>query len=232
MEATTFNVVDLVVLAIIGLSIFVGVVRGVTREVLGIAAWIGAFVTVFYGLPFLRPIGRKYIENHTMADGVIAILLFILSLGVFILISRTISTRIKISILGGIDRSLGLVFGFLRGILVVCLLYIAINFFFPPDEIPDVFKTAKSTSYLELGANELKRLVPKYYLPQDISKKNINPLDAADLLEHTIPTLEETVKNLSTLKPTSPKKPETEYSEKDKQDLNKLIEENETTTQR
>lgn len=230
---STFNWIDISVIAIIGLSILIGILRGATREVLGIAAWIGAFATVFYGLPFLRPIARQYIESHLIADLVIAIPLFILSLAVLILISRTIASKIKISILGGIDRSLGLIFGLLRGVILVCLLYIAMGFFYPPEKIPDALKVAKSTPYLAQGALELKRFVPKdYEFPTDISGKTIKPLDAKDLIEQNLPSLEETVKNLSTLKPTSPKKPEPQYDPKEKQELDKLIEKNDTETQK
>jgi len=232
MEPSTFNMTDIVVIAIIAISILIGILRGATREVLGITAWIGAFATVFYGLPLLRPLGRHYIENHMVADTVVAVLLFILSLAVFILISRTISSRIKVSILGGLDRSLGLVFGFVRGIILVCLLYLALGFFYTPEEMPESIKFAKSTPYLAQGALELKRLIPKDYLPQDIGKQTISTLDAKDLLQHTLPTLEETVKNLSTLKPASPKKPEPQYDEKEKKDLDALIEKNDTETQK
>src|SRR5262245_53770972 len=125
------NLVDLSILLVFALSIFVGVIRGATREVLGIAAWIGAFSIVFYGLPLFRPLGRHYIHNTMVADAVVAGLLFILSLAFFILISRTISTKVKGSLLGGLDRSLGLVFGFLRGVLIVCLVYLVMEFFYP-----------------------------------------------------------------------------------------------------
>lgn len=231
-EPSTFNLIDLGVIGIIGLSIFVGILRGATREVLGIVAWIAAFATALYGLPYLRPLGRHYIESHWVADLVIAIIIFILSLAVYILISRTISSRIKISMLGGLDRTLGLVFGFVRGVVLVCLLYFGMGFFYPPDQVPHAIKVAKSTPYLAKGASELQRLIPKDYLPQDTGKKKISPLDAKDLLEHTIPTLEETVKNLSTLKPASPKKQEPQYDEKSKEDLDKLIEKSDTETQK
>jgi membrane protein required for colicin V production len=231
-QAAAFNWIDLSVLGIIGFSILIGILRGATREVLGIAAWIGAFATVFYGLPLLRPFARHYISNPMVADVIIAVLLFILSLGVFIFISRMISSRIKFSILGGVDRALGLVFGFVRGVFLVCLIYLAMGFFYTPEQVPDDVKTARSTPYLAQGALELKRLIPKDYLPQDISKKTIHPLNAKDLIENTLPTLEETVKNLSTLKPASPKKTEAEDDVKQKEDLNKLIDAHDPETQK
>ena len=207
MILSAFNSVDLAVLAIIGISILVGVLRGATREILGIAGWIGAFIVVFYGLPLFRPLGRQYIESTMIADAVVAGVLFILSLGVFILISRLISATVKGSIFGSLDRSLGLVFGFMRGVIVICLIFLAINFFYLPAQIPETILAARLTPFVMQGSGELKRLIPHDYLPQDPSQPTINPLDAKDLIESNLPSLEDTVKNLSTLRPVSQKKP-------------------------
>ncbi len=226
MLSSTFNSIDLAVIIIIGLSIFVGILRGATREILGIAGWIGAFAVVYYGFSLFRPLGRHYIHNPMLADFIVALILLILSLAVFILISRLISSSVKGSIFGGLDRSLGLVFGLIRGVFVVCLIYLAMNFFYPPKDIPHSVTTARFRPWIAQGANALKQLIPKNYLPHDLKQTaKINPLDAQDLLENSLPSLEETVKNLSTLKPTSPKK--SLPQEGDQDDLEKLIETNE-----
>lgn len=232
MGSSAFNMIDLSILVILGFSIVVGVLRGATREVLGIAAWVGAFVIVFYGLPLLRPLGRHYIETPMIADAIVAGLLFLLSLAVFILISRSLSTRIKGSMLSGLDRSLGLVFGFIRGIFVICLIYLAMGFFYPSHTTPEAVKSARLTHFVAQGTQELKRLIPEEYLPKDLSQPTaISPLDAKDLLENSLPTLEATVKNLSTLKPTSPKKSIPQYDEQEKRGLEILIEKNDATPQ-
>ncbi len=230
MFSSTFNSIDLAVIIIIGISIFIGILRGATREVLGIAGWIGAFAVVFYGLPLFRPLGRHYIHNPMLADAIVAGVLFILSLGVFILVSRLISSGVKGGIFGGLDRSLGLIFGLVRGVLIVCLAYLAMSFFYPPKDIPQSIKTARFMPWIAQGASELKRLIPKDYLPHDLKQGiTINPLDAKDLLENTLPSLEETVKNLSTLKPTTPEKSPPQEEEKDQ--LEQLIEKNEMQVQ-
>jgi len=225
MPSLSFNTIDLAILVIIGLSILMGIIRGATREILGIGGWVGAFATVFYGLPLFRPFGRAYIKNSMIADAVVAGLLFILSLAVFILISRLISAGVKGSVLNSLDRSLGLVFGFVRGVLVICLAYLCMGFFYSSKETPDFVKTARFLPWVSQGATELKRLIPEDYLPKNFSSSpSIHPLDAQDLLEHSLPDLEETVKNLSTLKPTSPKRATPNYNDTEKKDLDKLFE--------
>lgn len=212
MTSSVLSSVDLIILAILGLSTLIGIWRGATREVLGIIGWIGAFVIVFYGLPLFRPLGRQYIESPMVADAVVAGILFIISLGVFILISRLISSSVKGSIFGSLDRSLGLVFGFVRGVVVVCILFLAITFFYLPSQVPETLLAARFTPYVMQGSGEIKRLIPHDYLPQDPHQPTIDPLDAKDLIESNFPKLEDTVKNLSTLKPVS-QKPEKKSSE-------------------
>jgi membrane protein required for colicin V production len=207
MASSAFNSVDLAILIIIGISILIGVLRGATREVLGIAGWIGAFAVVFYGLPLFRPLGRQYIHSPMIADAVVAGILFIFSLAVFILISRLISSSVKGSIFGSLDRSLGLVFGFLRGVVFICVAFLLLSLYYSPAQIPEIILSARFTPWIMQGADEIKRIVPHDYLPQDLTQPTINPLDAKDLIENSLPSLEDTVKNLSTLRPVSPKKP-------------------------
>ena len=222
MTFSSAHMVDGAVLLIVVFSILIGFIRGATREVLGIAGWVGAFATVFYGLPLCRPFGRHYIHNAMIADAVTAGLLFVLSLAIFIIISRMLSSCIKGGILGGLDRSFGLVFGFVRGVLVVCMGYLAISFFYPPPEIPQAIQTARLTPWIVLGTEKLRLLIPKDYLPQDRALHTLVPSSAPDLLETHLSTLEDTVKHLSTLKPLSPQKAK---------NLDSLIEVYDTTSQ-
>lgn len=200
---TTAGFVDLGILLIIGSSIFIGVLRGATREVLGIMGWIGAFCTVFYGLPLVRPIGRYYLHNPMVADVCVGSILFILSLTVFILISRTLSTGVKGSLLGGLDRSLGLVFGFIRGVVIVCLMYMVFNLFHSSTPLPSSFQQARLMPWVAQGAVYLKQLIPSDYLHDtSISLKTHTGEEGVPF--EVIPNVEETVKNLSILKPISP----------------------------
>ncbi len=203
MTLSSASMIDCGVLLLIALSILMGVLRGATREVLGIAGWAGAFATVFYGLPLCRPLGRQYIQNPMMADAVTAGLLFVLSLAVFIVISRMLSSCIKGGLLSGLDRSLGLVFGLVRGGVIVCLIYLSLGFFYPAGHIPPAVEEAHFTPWVALGAHKLKQLIPTEYMPQ---QAELEQLKEEISLEFPKPGIEETVKGLSTLKPTSPQK--------------------------
>lgn len=199
---TATALVDLGILFIIAVSVLIGILRGATREVLGIMGWGGAFCTVFYGLPLFRPLGRHYIQNPLLADACVGIILFVLSLTVFIIISRSVSSGIKGSALSGLDRSLGLIFGLVRGGLIVCLIYMVFSLFYP-SSLPVAFQQARLMAWVAQGAGALKQLIPSEYLPDMSESTSSLKLDEEGLSFGIAPNLEETVKNLSTLKPIS-----------------------------
>ncbi|MEB3703090.1 CvpA family protein [Candidatus Bealeia paramacronuclearis] len=223
-EIHHFNAVDGIFLAIIALSSLIGLMRGVTREVMGIAGWVGAILAVVYGLPVLRPLGREYIKNPMIADAVVAIGIFVISLSVLIIISRLVSNRIKVSILGGLDKSFGLLFGLFRGGVVICLIFMALTFFYGHKHLPESLRTAKSTPWVREGAQFIHSFIPQELMEGPETKLAIPPLDAKDLIENHLGDIEKTVQNLSTLKPKKDPKPEHEGYEPDQlNDMERLL---------
>ncbi len=68
-----------------------------------------------------------------VADFGTGIVIFVLSLVILSLMSRRISKKVKESPLNAVDRSLGFLFGLLRGALIVCIAYIGLGMFYPQD---------------------------------------------------------------------------------------------------
>jgi len=156
-----FNTIDIVVLVILAISAAVGVARGFTREILGIGGWIGAFFISLYGMILVRPFVMKYIHDAFVADVISGITLFIIALIALTIISRRISQRIKSGALGGLDRSLGVVFGVIRGGVLLSLAYLAFSFFMPNHEKwPKPLQTARSTPFIVEAGDWLRGLVP------------------------------------------------------------------------
>ena len=107
---SSLNYVDFIVLAIMGLSILIGLVRGFTREFLGALGWGGAIFITFWGKHYLQNPMRGWIGNPFFADLTTIVVLFITSLFILLSLTRSLSLRVKASVLGGLDRSLGFVF--------------------------------------------------------------------------------------------------------------------------
>ncbi len=115
--------IDIAILTIITLSSLFAMYRGLARELLGITAWIVAGFGGLYGFYYTRPIFKRWISNDTFADiaGFCSIALIILI--IFTLINVSLCRRLHKTALSGLDRFLGFLFGIVRGVVFVILLY-------------------------------------------------------------------------------------------------------------
>ncbi len=162
MDKFPVNVVDLGVLGVILFSALLAFSRGLVREVLSIGAWVVASLVTIYSLPHLRDFTRAYINQPLVADGVTGVTIFVVTLIVCAAISHMVARNVRASGFGAIDRSLGLLFGVLRGAVLVCLAYIAFQWAEPkPEDQPDIVKNARTLKYVAQGADLLRSLLPK-----------------------------------------------------------------------
>lgn len=119
--------VDIAIVAIIGLSVLTGLFRGFVKELVALCAWVLAIgLGIKYAQacdPWLQP----YIQEQSVRTGAgfIIILLSVLLAGG--IVNAVLSFILKRSGLNGTDRTLGLVFGFVRGVFIVALLMVAVK---------------------------------------------------------------------------------------------------------
>ena len=155
---TTF---DFVVIGIIILSGYFAYSRGFVREALSIAAWINASFLAFYAFPYVLPLFERVIPKGILANVAAAAVLFILALMVLHMISNSLARRVKDSSMSTIDRTFGLLFGLARGLIMVCIVFIALNWILPGGkERPRWFADARSIPYLEAGAGKMRTYLP------------------------------------------------------------------------
>ncbi|MEZ5829731.1 MAG: CvpA family protein [Dongiaceae bacterium] len=160
------NFVDIVVLAVIALSALLALGRGFVKEVLSVFGWIGAAIgtfVIFFYVPQVRAFANKQIAEPLLADIVCAISLFVVLLIVLGFVNHTISSRVHASALGPLDKSLGLVFGLVRGVVLVALAYMAMSDWLLPNrqERPDVINQARTEPYVEQAALLIKNMIPQ-----------------------------------------------------------------------
>ncbi len=158
----SINMVDFAVVGLLLVSGFIGIARGFTREILGVAAWIGALFAALYGLVLVRPLLAPYIKTPFIADVVAGVLIFVVALFILGSFSRSISRHVKGSVLGGLDRSLGLIFGVIRGGVILIICYFVATLFYPKmEKWPADVKDSKSYPYVVDGTDWLKSLMPE-----------------------------------------------------------------------
>lgn len=151
---------DIVVVAIIVLSALFGFIRGFLREVLSIGSWIVAGLATWFGLPLLRPFARQYISHELIADVATGIAIFLVVLVVASVISHLITRSVRESALGPLDRSLGILFGIVRGAAIVSVALLICDNFYAPENRPQWLKDARTLPAVQIGADFVRQFVP------------------------------------------------------------------------
>ncbi len=155
------NSLDICVVGVIVLSGLMAFARGFVRECLSIASWLGATAVALYGLPYLRPIAERYVPKGSVADGVAAGVLFIVTLVVLTIVAGMISRRVKHSSLSALDRTLGLLFGLGRGALLVVIGFLALSFVLPQkSEKPNWLAQSRTAPLFTNASLAIARFVP------------------------------------------------------------------------
>jgi membrane protein required for colicin V production len=150
------NTVDIVVISVVAISAIIAFLRGFVREILTIGSWLGAGLVTLYAFPVLQPKFEQWISSKLAADIVGGIGLFLISLIIFSIISHMIARFVRGSALTAVDRSLGLLFGLVRGAILVSLAYMLL---FAMD--PNLLRGARTTPMMARGAEILRNLAPK-----------------------------------------------------------------------
>ena len=155
---------DYAVLAVLGLSLLLGVWRGLASEVLALAAWIVAFLAGKMLAPEMAPLFGEWIREpalrYAAAFGVIAVLV----LAVAAIARLLLSKLLRAVGLGPLDRFLGAAFGVARGGLIVMLLVLIGGMTTQPQEA--WWREAKLAPPLETAA-----LASKPWLPTEVAKR-------------------------------------------------------------
>jgi len=165
MESTPVNITDLAVIAVIVVSGVFAFVRGFVHELLAIGAWIGAAIITVFALPHVLPYARQIIAVELAADIGAGVALFLFVLIALSILTHWLARRVRESSLGALDRSLGLLFGLLRGAAVVCLAWIALLWALPRQDHPDWITEARTRPLVEQGAGLLIGLLPEGVMP-------------------------------------------------------------------
>jgi len=159
--------VDFVALAVLVVSGILSFWRGFVREVLGIAAWIGALIAAFSLRAAVRPFFEGFVDTPWLADGLAVGSVFLVVLIALTLIVHAIASRVEDSALGGVDRSLGAVFGIARGAFLLVLTYIIAGLFLPQTERwPEAVLQARGLPLVVSGARTVTAMLPADYRPR------------------------------------------------------------------
>lgn len=115
---------DLFIIAVLVISTFVSVIRGFAKDSISLAAWILAFIVALSLADKLALILPASLEDPRLRLGVAVAILFLSTLVMGMVANFLLTGFIDMVRMRNLDRSLGAVFGFVRGVVIVCLLAI------------------------------------------------------------------------------------------------------------
>jgi len=114
--------VDYLIIGIILLSSGISIVRGFIKEVLSLASWALSFWVALTFYPHVATLLASYIETPSVRLFTAFMALFLVTLILAALVNHLISQLVEKTGLSGTDRSLGVIFGLVRGVAIVSLL--------------------------------------------------------------------------------------------------------------
>ncbi len=160
------NTLDLILIAILLISVIIGLIRGGVREILSI---VGLALAIFLAFTFADKIGKDYISkffdspsiSYTVAFTLI-IIITILAVG---LVNLLISQLLKASGLSFLNRFLGIVFGFIRGGVISSIIILVLGLI-PGISSKDWWTQSKSVPILREVTDILKPYIPEKILKQ------------------------------------------------------------------
>ena len=160
---------DYVVFGVLLVSAALSLMRGFVKEVLSITGWIvSSYAALFLG-PFFKPLLAPYINIEWVINAGALLLVFLVFLILFSFVSNFISSKLRDSGIGMLDRTLGVAFGGLRGAFIVCLAYFVVVLVLPEKDHPDWIRDAKMRPLMQTGIRVMVTLVPMDRLPLNIT---------------------------------------------------------------
>lgn len=158
--------VDGVILGAILISALLAFARGFVREALGIAAWGGAGYVTWLAFPYAEARVQNWVGDVNIAYPLTAAVVFIVVLIILSILASWIARHVRRSAAGGVDRTLGLLFGLARGAALVIAAYMIGQWVVPMDRWPPAVRNARAVGPACQGALWVNRQIPPDHRPK------------------------------------------------------------------
>jgi membrane protein required for colicin V production len=164
--------VDYGVIAIVAISLIIGLFRGFVREIVSLVIWVAAVLLTLHYLPTIENYLSHSISSSYMRYAIIIIGVLLITLFVSWLIGKLLTIAVSSVGLGFTNRFVGLLFGFIRGILITGFLVTLLP---QPDlQAKPAFKDSVLLPSLEPVAHWLGKMIPEGWaetIKQDVKQK-------------------------------------------------------------
>jgi membrane protein required for colicin V production len=156
------NLFDLAAGLVLIVSALIGWIRGGTREVTTVIAFVAAAVIGLVALRFTGPIARHAIATVWLANIVAILIVFVAVYIVLRVAAGALTRRIhQTGGLSGADRTVGAGFGLVRALVILGLANLTINAITPTDRMPTWISGARLYPVSDVSAQALKTFAPQ-----------------------------------------------------------------------
>ena len=153
---------DFIVLGLLLISAAVGFARGAVREVFALLALVAAAGLSIFGLPVFGPLVRDVVKPEWLGTAASLVLVFVVAFVALRLIGAAIARRVQnTQMLGFLDRSLGLLIGLGRGLIVLGALFLMFNAATPQDLRPKWITEAQTWPLATRMGGLILKLAPQ-----------------------------------------------------------------------
>ena len=174
MEALELNPADWFILVVLLASGIISFTRGFTKEFLSLFLWIAAFIAAISLEYLATPKINEFIGNEEVSKIISYIVVFIVFIFLGGMLIKFISKIIKWSGASGFDRFLGVLFGLIRGLIVLFVIFLL---------LPSSLKTT------DLISNSKITPIIQKYAPQ-IEAYFRDLIDNRNIVEETLELIE------------------------------------------
>ena len=149
--------------------------KGFVLSILSMAKWILAYVVTLILFPKIKPYFKDVIDSEYVLDIGLGIAIFIIVIFVILLINKGISKAVSYTGIGGLDKTFGFFFGFIKAYIISVCIFSGIHIVYNYDKWPLNNDQSYIFPYLEKGSNYLIKEFPNEKTYQD-SKEKIKEL--------------------------------------------------------
>ncbi len=235
-------IIDIVVGAVVLISAIISFLRGLIRELLTIIGVVGGFFAALFFGPKLSPlfqdwfgivegeeIGKLFdiVPMNIVADVCAYASVFIVVVIILSLISYFSANAVKATGMGPIDRTLGVIFGILRAVVLLGLLYLPFHLLMSEESKAKYFSGSETQPLIEKVSQSLTRFLPSSD-DMDEMKERVGRATGGSikgkLFENDILYNKDAPKNVgSVLKPKEPE--EAGYNQEGREELEHIMNE-------
>jgi membrane protein required for colicin V production len=138
------NWIDMAIIVILALSMVMGFINGLVKEVASLAALI---LGIWGAIKFSAFTAEKLYDYFDMSGQYVGVISFLITFGIIVVlihfVGLIVNKIVDAAALGFVNRLLGIVFGLLKSVLILSVLFVVINAiddhksFLPKDKIEE-----------------------------------------------------------------------------------------------